>query len=270
MTKTKVQILGMGPLVPGLKLEDVVGVANSAQNSFEFSVGVPIETLGTADKDDGQYFFDSLENLLEENRRNDDVDVLVGVIDEQIDDELFSSINKECSCIIISVAGVDEILERSDKTYADYVLCETAAQLLALKYRKHSGIHADPKECEKPWHRQPKICLFDYDETRRHTYKKLMFPKLCKPCEALFEDANFPGPIKDDCVKLVEKGLKPWLSALRETVKSIWFLILTPVLLAGILFNADLGVPILVSSIVIGIIILTRFGLAYRNQFAKE
>ena len=111
MTTISVQMVWMGSEYPGLNLNDVVRVANKAQQTFQFTVGYKIETVGVQDKD-GQYSFGHLARLLKKTRRVDDVEIIVGVIDAMIYDELFSTTDEDDTCVIISVNDVDGILAK--------------------------------------------------------------------------------------------------------------------------------------------------------------
>lgn len=265
MKTISVQMVWMGSQFPRLNLSDVVRVANKAQRSFHFRMGDAIETVGPPDQD-GQYSFKSVAQLLQTTRVVDDAGIIVGVIDEQLFDELFSAVDEGCRYIIISICDIKGILNPSKKSYADYVLCEVAAQLLAIEYRRIKGISADPKKCEPPWHLETKSCLFDYDETRRQTYKKMMWPQLCAPCSGLLSQANVPQRTQDACLSIVKKGIRPVRSALRDTSRRSSFWCFIGVLLGGVLFNQEL-VPTWLSVSGIAISLLIIIIRSYKNQF---
>ena len=174
----------MGPPIPELDLSKVVSMANKSTDIFNFSLGDRINTVGSPDQD-GQYGFSYLADNLKGNRAEKDLDVLIGVIDSQIYDELYSSTDEDNKCIIISVKNVKSILDRARKSYTDYLLCEIGAQLLAIELRRtKKNISIVPEDCGQPWHKETKSCLFDYDENRDDTFKKLMSPQLCTKCKA--------------------------------------------------------------------------------------
>lgn len=260
----------MGTLIPqsDLDLDKVRHMANKAQKIFNFTLADPIETIGDADED-GQYKFSNIARILKSTRCEQNINVLVGIIDSPIRDELYSGIDEDFRCIIISLTDIDHILERSKKSYTDYVLSETAAQLLAIEYRRAEGISADPEACAPPWHRETKSCLFDYDENRDQTYKKLMLPQLCVTCKALMTEANVGESIQTACVKIVKAGIRPIRTAMRETIHNKFVWGLTGVLLGGTLFNHPSAPPLKYVIIAIGSIILLVFIRYYRKQFIK-
>lgn len=261
------KIVQMGPLIPEIDLSKVQRTANKAQKTFHFSIGDKIETIGPSDVD-GQYDFGRLEKLLKENRGESGVDIIIGVIDVGIYDELYSGIDENCKCIIISLYDIKATLERSRKSYVDYVLCEIAAQLLAIQYRRAMKISVAPEDCEEPWHDETRSCLFDYDENRYHTFKKLMSPTLCAKCKALFTEANVSERIQSDCVKIVKSGIRPIRTTLLETInnKFVWGLV---GIFLGILLNQESAPPIsyvFIGMIVLIIVVFIRY---YKNQFVK-
>lgn len=276
MKTISVQLVWMGSPLAGLNLQhDVVRVANQVakreanktQRSLRnwrratvpyycFGVGYPIASIGDPDQD-GQYSFKPLTRLLQKTK--DEADIVVGVIDEPLFEDLFSTVDEDCRCIVISTWNVEGILGPSGKNHADYVLCETAAQLLAIDYRKRKEFFtANPQKCELPWHKETRSCLLDYDEERRQTYKKLMSPQLCKKCKVLLEEATVPQPAQDVCVSIVKKGIRRVRSAVRDMSRRSSFWCLIGVLL-GVLVNQEL-VPTWagVSGIVMSLLFIFR------------
>ena len=210
-----VTLVQMGPLVPNFDLEKVRHMANKAQKVFTFTVGDQITTVGSTDRDE-QYKFNDLSQTLKQ-RSEEDINVLIGVIDSKIHNELYSGVDGDNQLIIVSLADIRNMLQLSRKGYNDYVLCEIGAQLLAIEYRRIRSISFDPEECGVPWHEETLSCLFDYDENRDHTYKKLMSPKLCAKCKALLAEANVGMSVQTACVNIVKAGLRAVGSALQET-----------------------------------------------------
>jgi hypothetical protein len=109
--------------------------------------------------------------------------------------------------IVISITPVEDLLPRINKSKADYVLLEIAAQLLTIDYRRQTNLSAEPEVCELPWHKETRSCVFDYCDNPPHTLKKLMAPKLCSECLALFESANIRESVITASINIVKKAV---------------------------------------------------------------
>ena len=218
-TMTNVKFVQMGPpdRDRDCDLTRVATLANRHQKHFEFTVSDPIQSLG-APLDDGSYAVDRLVDVLLNNRAESAETLLVGVIDSEVGDKLFSSLDRENRCIIISIDDVDSILKATSTTLTGYVLVETAAQLLTLEYRRRTNVSINPDDCGEPWHEETRECLFDYCEKREATGKKLMVPKLCSVCQALFDKANMPRSVLMAGTAIFNEGVRRSLGKALVTV----------------------------------------------------
>ena len=84
------------------------------------------------------------------SRAEADGAILVGIVDATMGDEYFSAVNRDNYCILVSIDGVESILEKTRTTLQGYVLVEVAAQLLTIDYRQRADISVDPDECGPP------------------------------------------------------------------------------------------------------------------------
>ena len=216
---TNVSFVQMGPrdLDRKCDLTHVVKLANRCQEHFEFTVSDPIQSLGNP-LADGSYTVDILVDVLLNNRVESDETVLVGVVDSEVGDKVFSCLDRKNRCIIISIDDVDSILKSTSTTLTGYVLVETAAQLLTLEYRRRTNISIDPDNCGDPWHEETRECLFYYCEKREHSGKKLMAPKMCLACQALFDKANMPQSVLMAGTKIFDEGVRRTFRRSLETV----------------------------------------------------
>ena len=203
---TTVRVVRMGPLVAACDEAWLVRAANRSQTFYHFEVGDPVPSLGTPDED-GAYRIDDLIDILVQSRAEDGA-ILVGIVDATIGDEYFSALNRKNDCVLVSIDGVESILEKTGTTLQGYVLVEVAAQLLTIDYRQRADISVDPDECGPPWHGDTRQCLFDYCEKRDHSGKKLMAPNLCVRCHASLEKANVPQRVLAAATELFNKGVK--------------------------------------------------------------
>ena len=195
----------MGVLIRGLDLSAVVRAGNAVQSSFLFTLGQKMDSVGEPrvvgdPRVDGTYDFATLAVRLLSSRASPDIDVLVGVVDVEIFDELFSAIDENSKCIIVSIDNIEDILRRTNASYTGYILVEIAAQLLTIALRRTMKDVVKPEDCGPPWHQETKACLFDYSEKRDHTGKKLIEMSVCDACEAAFSAANIPASVKDACM----------------------------------------------------------------------
>ena len=203
---TTVRVVRMGPLVAACDEAWLVRAANRSQTFYHFEVGDPVPSLGAPDED-GAYRIDNLIDILVQSRAEDGA-ILVGIVDATIGDEYFSALNRKNDCVLVSIDGVQSILEKTQTTLQGYVLVEVAAQLLTIAYRQRANISADPNECGLPWHGDTRQCLFDYCEKREHSGKKLMAPNLCARCRAKLEEANVPQRVLVGATGLFNRGVK--------------------------------------------------------------
>lgn len=207
---SQVRIVQIGPLHEQLNLKEVVNRANRSQGHYIFHLADPLEYLEEATKDGDQYEFDYLANLLKSKRGNGTAQVLIGVTDHTIFDQMFSAVDSEHTCILISTADIEEDKVIQKTSPAGYVLFEIGAQLLTIEYRNLKKIKREPECCEEPWHKERRTCVFDWDEERKHTGKKIASPKLCKMCQALLYKADVAPTLIYATTRLVRAGLTPF------------------------------------------------------------
>ena len=265
----------MGPLVTGLNLTTISTFANRCQKHFHFTVSDPIQSVGKP-SDNASYTVDSLADALLNNRAELGDTVLIGVVDSEVGDKVFSSLDRKNRCIIISIDDVDSILKQTKTTLKGYVLVETAAQLLTLKYRRRVQVSIDPDACGEPWHEETRECLFDYCEKREHTGKKLMVPKICSHCQALFDKANMPCSVLMAGKKIFNAGVRRTILEIIDDVtkyRLVMFLVgalVTPTL-RPILNNAGISaVQLLISGgIIFALIVLIVWISSNRRRMAK-
>ena len=186
---TTVRLVELGPMRDGLDLARVAKRANRAQSLYHFLVGEPLSVPTEPDAGDGQYTFQELAGRLTV-RGVGSAQLLVGVTDHSIYDELFSAVDEDLSCILISTADIGDVIDADRTTAAGYVLFEIAAELLTIEYRRLTNQKSDPTTCELPWHIVRKSCIFDYDSERKHTGEKMLKPDLCAACRSRLRDAG--------------------------------------------------------------------------------
>src|SRR5882762_5720488 len=131
----RVEIVQMGSPIHSLNLQAVSRTANRVQSHFNFVVGDPINTIGEPYTDDGEYKVADLAGLLERRSQNE-VESEVGITDAPLCEEFFSGVDSASKHIVISLAPIENLLPRINKSKADYVLLEIAAQLLTVEYRR--------------------------------------------------------------------------------------------------------------------------------------
>ena len=205
-----VKIVQLGPLHEQLNLKGVVNKANRSQGQYIFHLADPLEYLPEPTEDEGhQYKFDLLADLLQSKRGNDTAQVLIGVIDHAIHDQMFSALNSELTCILISTADIEEGNVTQKTSMAGYVLFEIGAQLLTIEYRHLRKIKSEPEECAEPWHKKRLTCVFDWDEERKYTGQKIASPKICEVCRGLLYKAGVGPTVIDATTSLVRAGLTP-------------------------------------------------------------
>ena len=132
---TTVRVVRVGPLVAACEVAWLVRAASRSQQFYHFEVGDPVQSLGAPDED-GAYRIDDLIDILVKSRAEADGAILVGIVDAEMGDECFSAVNRENDCILVSIDGVQPILEKTRTTLQGYVLVEVAAQLLTIAYRQ--------------------------------------------------------------------------------------------------------------------------------------
>ena len=202
----KVEIVQMGPLPHDLNLKAVAKTANRVQHHFQCVVGDPINNLGEPNAA-GEYKLANLAVLLEGRRHQSGSEFEIGVTDSPLCEELFSGVDSESKNVVISLAPMEDLLPKINKSKADYVLLETAAQLLTIDFRRQTNLVVDPEVCDLPWHKETRSCVFDYCDCPPHTLKKLMAPKLCSQCQSLLESANIRESVITACINLVKKAV---------------------------------------------------------------
>lgn len=216
-----VRIVQLGrPLHEQLSLKEVVNKANRSQSHYIFHVADSLEYLDEPTEDDGsQYKFDVLAALLQSKRGSDTAQVLIGVTDHEIYDQIFSAVNSDLTCILISTADIDEDNVIQKTSAAGYVLFEIGAQLLTIEHRNLCNIKSNPEDCAKPWHKERRTCVFDWDEERKHTGKKIASPKICEMCRALLYKAGVAESLIDATTSLVRAGLTPIRTFLKNQAR---------------------------------------------------
>ena len=196
--------------------------ANRAQKYYSFSLGEALSVPTDPDADDGQYTFGALADRLDA-RLDDGMQLLVGVTDHRVYDELFSAVGKNLRCIVVSTADIRDVIDGDRTTAAGYVLFEIAAELLTIEYRRLTNERFDPTECATPWHKSRQSCIFDYDEEREHTGEKMLQPRLCPECESLLWRAGVASSIKTAALRMASAGLRPFLAFARHVVLGRWY-----------------------------------------------
>ena len=219
---TTVRIVQIGPLDEGLDLGRVAKRANKAQEQYEFALGDVVNVTTEPDEGDSQYSFEALAERLYV-RREDGTQLLVGVTDLHIFDELFSAVDEQLSCVIISTADIQDVIDGDRTTPGGYVLFEIAAQLLTIEYRRMAKWTCPPTTCGKPWHNTRQACIFDYDEERQHTGKKMLKPRLCPECKAILWKAGVASSIEAAALKIAGTGVTPIRTFVRRVLLHRWF-----------------------------------------------
>lgn len=144
--------------------------------------------------------------LLKKHSQRTLVDIVVGIIDSEIYDELFSTNNSENDAVLVSLRSptLPEILERSGRTPLNYVGLEIAAQLLCIQYRRKIGQPSDPGKCSPPWHIQRLNCLFDWYGISPTNVTKLQRPQLSLLARQYFEDAQVSPAVVDNGLRMAK------------------------------------------------------------------
>lgn len=228
-----VTIIQLGPLRVGLKLTTVVDRANRAQQSYFFRLGDSVESTGEPDAEQGRYTFDRLASRLA-TRRDENTQLLVGVTDHAVHDEMFSAVAKDLSCIIVSTDDIQTVLKTDGTTDTGYVLFEIAAQLLTIEYRRLSEERFPPTECGAPWHRERRRCIFYWDEERQHTGQKMLEPGLCPPCDAALDRTNVAASFSTAAIGIAKSGLQPIQAWFRRKIANPWVVALTSALASAL------------------------------------
>ena len=247
-TMRTVLIVPLGQLPEGLDLARVVKRANKAQKHYSFSLGEELEVATDPDADEEQYTFHTLAVRLGA-RRDSATQLLVGVTDYGVYDELFSAVDNDLSCIIVSTADIQKLIDADRTTTAGYVLFEIAAELLTIEYRRLTKKSFDPTECGAPWHMVRKSCIFDYDEERKHTGKKMLKPNLCRRCKSQLGDVGVASSIESAALRIASTGLTPFVAFVRRAMRHRLF-----TLVAGFVAG-KIG-------LIYGLVVLAVYGLA--------
>ena len=271
---TRVRIVQLGPLQEQLNLREVVIKANRSQGQYIFHLAAPLEHVGEPTEYDGQYKFDLLADHLQSKRGNDTAQILIGVTDHAIYDQMFSAVNSELTCILISTADIEEDKVIQKTSRAGYVLFEIGAHLLTIEYRKlkKPKIKGEPEDCAKPWHKERLTCIFDWDEERRHTGQKIASPKMCAISSALLYEAGVAQTLIDATTNLVRAGLTPIRTFLRNQARDpITILILAALLgsVAGLKVFSTVSwwlQPYILLSLALAVLLPYRFWQLSRNK----
>jgi len=237
----RVGIVALGPIFERLNLVHLIRDLNKSQSLYVFALedpltNVPAPTIPREHPTDSpQYSPDELFKYIHAYRGQfsntpDNPRVLVGIIDSEIYDEAYSVIDRTNSMILISVRISDlrDILQKSHKTYNQYVRLEIGAQLLALQYRKLANISADPTICEKPWHIERRDCLFDYYGLAPENVQKLISPKISIQVLSDFRQVELPESYMDASLKIVRSASKTiWGEVLRNAPQDPYVVLIT-------------------------------------------
>ena len=186
----------------------------------------------------------------------DQTQLLVGVTDHALYDEMFSAVDETLSCVIVSTADIQEVIEADRTTASGYVLFEIAAELLTIEYRHLTKQSSSPTTCEPPWHKVRRSCIFDYDEQRKHTGSKMLAPTLCPQCESLLNEAGVAPSIKLAATRIAKAGLAPIRAFLRRLVLNSWFTLLAGFVIGK--FDLVWGLVVLASCCLVVVLIERR------------
>ena len=223
---TNVRIVKLGPIPEELALARVAKMANRPQEQYYFTVGDDLGVMTEPDAEREQYTCGTLAERLGV-REGDGADLLVGITDHRVYDELFSAVTEDLTCIIVSTADVRDVIDTDRTSMAGYVLFEIAAELLTIEYRRLARTGFDPTVCGLPWHLVRKSCLFDYDDERKHTGEKILKPHLCAACQSLLRDAGVAPSIERAALRIAGAGLAPVRALLRRWALHRWFALVT-------------------------------------------
>ena len=229
------KLIQMGTLGHDSNITTIARYGNKAQDLYTFSIGDPICELDTPNSD-GKYTVTELLTKLLDARSEENIDILVGIVDMPLVDDIFSSTDPKNSAIIVSTQSglIRSTVTRVNSTIEKYILMEIAAQILAIAYRRAAKINADPEDCEKPWHEQTKSCIFDYSDHLPDTAKKLVNPNICVSCKALFSEHNVGNSIQRSCRRIINLTRQSrWRNLLRDVARNPWFM----VVFGGLLMN---------------------------------
>ena len=224
----EIKLIQMGPCGEGVNLTKIKKYGNKAQPHYSFSVGDSLSELGPPNEH-GKYTVRQLLDLLLKVRNEENVDILVGVIDIPLVDDIFSSTDHSNGAIVVSTqsGNIRATISGINSTIGAYVLMEIAAQILAIEFRRAAEIHAEPENCEKPWHTETKSCVFDYSDNLPDTEKKLLNPRLCDSCRALLSENNIRASIQQACLRIVKLTRKAVVNTLiRDSFNNRWFMLL--------------------------------------------
>ena len=256
MAMTTVRIVPLVPVRNGLDLDKVVRWANKAQEYYSFSLDEALGVTTDPDAEDEQYRFETLAARLDA-RSNDGTQLLVGVTDVHVYDELFSAVDQPLRRIIVSTADIRNVIDGDRTTAAGYVLFEIAAELLTIEYRRLTRETFDPTECAAPWHRARQSCIFDYDEEREHTGEKMLQPKLCPTCKSKFWNAGVAESITNAALRMASSGLRPFDARVRRIVLSRWYTLVAGIVASqvGIAYGWHYGLIALAVFILVPIMV---------------
>lgn len=230
-----IKVVQLGPLHEQLNLRGVVNKANRSQGQYIFHLADPLEYLEESTEDEGQYKFDLLADHLQRKRGSDTAQVLIGVTDHAIHDQMFSALSSDFTCILISTADIEEGTITQKTSMAGYVLFEIGAQLLTIEYRRLREIKSEPEECAEPWHKERRTCLFDWDEERKHTGQKIASQKICVLCNSLLSKAGVGQTLIDATTGLARAGLTPVRTFLKNQVRAPIIMLISGALLGNFL-----------------------------------
>lgn len=231
----RVLVISLGPAQERVGLRGLVKLLNEVQDQYEFAVGDDLLNLPppSRPREDGrndppQYAAKDLFEYMKKHREAGET-VLVGVIDSEVYNELFSATDADNSAIVVSmrVDGLPRLLKLTRKTWEQYVALEIGAQLLAIQYRRNAALSADPEECEAPWHVDRRNCLFDYyglseDDVGLSEDKvsKLLSPKLSDQTLTEMREAEVPRSLIDATLNIVRGASRTrWRTVARRVLR---------------------------------------------------
>jgi hypothetical protein len=171
---------------------------------------IPVPTMPPAKSGTSspQYAADALFALLRSHGSSRTFDILVGIIDSEIYDEMFSLLDPANRLILISTRTphIQTILAKSNRTFYNYVGLEIAAQLLCALYRLKVGIQTRPEECQPPWHIERLNCLYDWYGMSPANVTKLLRPRISPRALAYFNAASL-SPVYILSIEIMSRSL---------------------------------------------------------------
>jgi hypothetical protein len=140
-----------------------------------------------------QYRAEQLFALVDSIYSGDVSSIICAVIDHEVYNELFSTVNAAGTIVVVSTRNstLHAVLSAAQSGLAQYVVLELAVQMLAVTFRRIIEVGTpDPERCDPPWHLDRRGCLFDYFGISPNDVQKLTKPQFCAQCTEML--ANRP------------------------------------------------------------------------------